>query len=124
MVGLTETEVASVDDVLALISRGNSLRTSGKTSANSNSSRSHAVFQIILRTGTKRRPLYGIGNLQYVRRGVKLFFLSGKFSLIDLAGNERGAVSSSADRQTRLEGAEINKSLLALKECIRSGSNI
>jgi len=102
VVGLTETEVASVDDVLALISRGNSLRTSGKTSANSNSSRSHAVFQIILRTGTKRRPLYG------------------KFSLIDLAGNERGAVSSSADRQTRLEGAEINKSLLALKECIRA----
>merc|ERR1719206_1072143 len=102
VMGLTETEVTSVDDVLALIRRGNGLRTSGKTSANSNSSRSHAVFQIILRTGTKRRPLYG------------------KFSLIDLAGNERGAVSSSADRQTRLEGAEINKSLLALKECIRA----
>jgi len=102
VVGLTETEVASVDDVLALITRGNNLRTSGKTSANSNSSRSHAVFQILLRTGTRRRPLHG------------------KFSLIDLAGNERGAVSSSADRQTRLEGAEINKSLLALKECIRA----
>ena len=115
--GLTETEVASVDDVLALISRGNSLRTSGKTSANSNSSRSHAVFQIILRTGTKRRPLYGIKTFKDIF-GREIFF-SGKFSLIDLAGNERGAVSSSADRQTRLEGAEINKSLLALKECIR-----
>lgn len=41
--------------------------------------------------------------------------LHGKFSLIDLAGNERGADTSSSDRITRMEGAEINKSLLALK---------
>lgn len=71
-------------------------RTSGQTSANAHSSRSHAVFQIILRRKDK---------------------MHGKFSLIDLAGNERGADTSSADRQTRLEGAEINKSLLALKVC-------
>lgn len=71
-----------------------SFRTSGQTSANAYSSRSHAVFQILLRRQGK---------------------LHGKFSLIDLAGNERGADTSSADRQTRLEGAEINKSLLALK---------
>merc|ERR1719308_81996 len=102
VVGLTETDVECVEDVLKLITHGNNLRTSGQTSANAHSSRSHAVFQIILRTNNNKRPLYG------------------KFSLIDLAGNERGADTSSANRQTRMEGAEINKSLLALKECIRA----
>ncbi|KAI5624402.1 kinesin-like protein KIF2A [Silurus asotus] len=99
VVGLQEREVHCTEDVLKLIEMGNSCRTSGQTSVNAHSSRSHAVFQIILRRGSK---------------------MHGKFSLIDLAGNERGADTSSADRQTRLEGAEINKSLLALKECIRT----
>ncbi|XP_055490889.1 kinesin-like protein KIF2A isoform X2 [Leucoraja erinacea] len=99
VVGLSERDVKCTEDVLKLIEVGNSCRTSGQTSANAHSSRSHAVFQIILR-----------------RKGK----MHGKFSLIDLAGNERGADTSSADRQTRLEGAEINKSLLALKECIRA----
>lgn len=99
VLGLVEREVDAVDEVLKLIHHGNAVRTSGQTSANQNSSRSHAVFQIILRRAGR---------------------LHGKFSLIDLAGNERGADTSSSNRQTRMEGAEINKSLLALKECIRA----
>merc|ERR1719436_1183549 len=102
VVGLTESVVDCVEDVLKLITHGNNLRTSGQTSANAHSSRSHAVFQIILRINNNKKPLFG------------------KFSLIDLAGNERGADTNSANRQTRTEGAEINKSLLALKECIRA----
>ncbi|KAJ8305254.1 hypothetical protein KUTeg_015799 [Tegillarca granosa] len=101
VVGIKEEPIDNADDVLRLIQHGNLVRTSGQTSANQHSSRSHAVFQIILR-----------------RKNTNKLF--GKFSLIDLAGNERGADTSSSDRQTRMEGAEINKSLLALKEVIRA----
>lgn len=99
VVGLQEREVGCVEDLLSLVERGNSCRTSGQTSVNAHSSRSHAVLQIILKS-----------------RGT----LHGKFSLVDLAGNERGADTAKANRKRQLEGADINKSLLALKECIRA----
>jgi kinesin family protein 2/24 len=107
---------------LKLIKQGSEQRTAGQTSANSNSSRSHAVFQIILRKKYFFSRIYISVTINY-----RIFFsdgktdqLYGKFSLIDLAGNERGADTMNSDRQTHLEGAEINKSLLALKECIRA----
>ncbi|XP_033730174.1 kinesin-like protein KIF2A, partial [Pecten maximus] len=115
VVGLKEEPIANPDDVLRLIQHGNNVRTSGTTSANQHSSRSHAVFQIILRR-SKLKPS-ARQNQAPTQNTNKIH---GKFSLIDLAGNERGADTSSADRQTRMEGAEINKSLLALKECIRA----
>ncbi|CAN0372961.1 unnamed protein product, partial [Hapterophycus canaliculatus] len=60
--------------------------------------RSHAICQICVRDSSTGR-------------------LHGKLSLIDLAGSERGADTKSHNRQRRMEGADINKSLLALKVC-------
>lgn len=101
IVNLTQVTVTKVEEVLALIEKGNRARTSGQTSVNAKSSRSHAVFQM---------ALYMPGHCEPC----------GKCSFVDLAGNERGADTQTANRQTRREGAEINKSLLALKECIRA----
>ncbi|KAM6403468.1 LOW QUALITY PROTEIN: kinesin-like protein KIF2B [Rhynochetos jubatus] len=99
VMGLWEEGLTSVEDVIQPIETGSKCHTLAKTSANTHSSWSHAIFQIILR---KRGHLYA------------------KFSLIDLAGNEQGAGISTADRQTRLEVSDINKSLLALKEHIQT----
>ncbi|XP_036941200.1 kinesin-like protein KIF2C isoform X1 [Acanthopagrus latus] len=102
VVGLEEVYVSAAEEVIKMIQMGSACRTSGQTSANANSSRSHAILQIVLRRNDRTSTLHG------------------KFSLVDLAGNERGTDVSSNDRSTLVETAEINRSLLALKECIRS----
>lgn len=99
--GLTEHVSANVCDVMQIIERGSRNRSSGCTGANDTSSRSHAILEIRLRRNGEEKS-------------------GGKFTFIDLAGSERGADTLDCARQTRREGAEINKSLLALKECIRS----
>lgn len=98
---LLEVTAQNVDDLHSIIQTGNANRTTHATESNDVSSRSHAVCLILLRhTDTGK--------------------LIGKISLIDLAGSERGADTKSHNRQRRMEGSEINKSLLALKECIRA----
>lgn len=98
--GLSAHLASSVDETMKIIERGNAMRSSGSTSANDTSSRSHAILTVELFPESAAKPF-------------------GKLSFIDLAGSERGADTFDCTRQTRMEGAEINKSLLALKECIR-----
>ena len=100
-VGLRHKVADSEHELLALIEAGNEARTTRATAMNDTSSRSHAICEIEVRDGDSTRVL-------------------AKLSLIDLAGSERAADSRHHDRNRRLEGAEINKSLLALKECIRA----
>ena len=53
VVNLTTQPVENVEDVIDVLAEGSKCRTSGQTSANSNSSRSHAVFQLILMKGKR-----------------------------------------------------------------------
>ena len=99
IVGLVHKPVDNVQSLMSIISQGMEKRTTGQTGANDDSSRSHAVLEISLKNNKK---------------------IVGKMTFIDLAGSERGADVSGSDSKTRIDGAEINKSLLALKECIRA----
>ena len=121
IVGLQEFEVSDVQVVREYIERGNAARSTGSTGANEESSRSHAILQLavkkhIIVTETRRQRDRDANEAKNTKA-------VGKISFIDLAGSERGADTTDNDRQTRIEGAEINKSLLALKECIRALDN-
>ncbi|KAJ1799022.1 hypothetical protein LPJ59_002113 [Coemansia sp. RSA 2399] len=102
--GIREVLIQSPEDLMSIFGYGNNCRSTGSTGANADSSRSHAIMQIALKDMSQRKPV-----------------MFGKLSFIDLAGNERGSDrGDKANKQTLMEGSEINKSLLALKECIRS----
>ncbi|KAH9600070.1 zinc finger protein [Trypanosoma melophagium] len=103
IVGLSEREVSTEEELSQLMSEGQMLRASGITHANDRSSRSHAVLGI---------------KVRMEKDGVQC----GRITFVDLAGSERAADTADADIKVRREGAEINKSLLALKECIRAMS--
>ncbi|KAK6138940.1 hypothetical protein DH2020_027321 [Rehmannia glutinosa] len=118
-----EFEVSDVHIVKEYIERGNAARSTGSTGANEESSRSHAILQLVVKKHPEvkesKRNNNNINEGNESRSGKVV----GKISFIDLAGSERGADTTDNDRQTRIEGAEINKSLLALKECIRALDN-
>ena len=98
--GLTEKNVENLDEMMKIIEYGLSYRVVGITGANADSSRSHGIIQIVIKDEKQK---------QY-----------GKISFIDLAGSERATDTIDTNKQTKFDGAEINKSLLALKECIRA----
>jgi kinesin family protein 18/19 len=104
--GANEVEVSDTEEIINLLHQGNRRRTTEATNANQTSSRSHAVFQVIVYSSPKSK------NINFEKR-------CGKLSLIDLAGSERGTVTENRGIRLR-EGAKINQSLLALANCINA----
>ncbi|KAM8870194.1 kinesin-like protein KIF13A isoform 2-T2 [Spinachia spinachia] len=99
--GLSQLAVTNFEDIEVLMSEGNKSRTVAATNMNEESSRSHAVFSIIV-----TQTLY---DLQSGNSGEKV----SKLSLVDLAGSERVSKTGAAGERLK-EGSNINKSLTTL----------
>lgn len=101
--GLKPISIRGAEELLLLLAEGNRNRTQHPTDANKESSRSHAVFQVYIEM---------INKLDSQVQRVKL-------SMIDLAGSERASATGCKGVRFK-EGANINKSLLALGNCINN----
>lgn len=106
VVGLTELRPVSAAEVKEIVLLGNSRRTQSPTHANETSSRSHAVLQVHV---TQAPHTASITEQRAM----------ATLSIIDLAGSERAAATTNMG-QRMVEGANINKSLLALGNCINA----
>jgi kinesin family protein 18/19 len=106
VMGLTELRPQSAEEVKDIVLMGNLRRTQSPTHANETSSRSHAVLQVHVTQSPRTASL------------TEERFM-GTLSIIDLAGSERAAATTNMG-QRMVEGANINKSLLALGNCINA----
>ncbi|KAF9584772.1 kinesin-like protein Klp8 [Lunasporangiospora selenospora] len=102
---LSKLIVASFQDIENLMDEGNKARTVAATNMNETSSRSHAVFTVLL---TQKR--YDIETKLETEK-------VSRICLVDLAGSER-ANSTGATGARLKEGANINKSLTTLGKVI------
>jgi kinesin family member 18/19 len=104
--GLVELKPRTAEEVKEIVLQGNLRRTQSPTHANQTSSRSHAVLQVHVTQSPRTAALTEQKTV-------------ATLSIIDLAGSERAAATSNMG-QRMVEGANINKSLLALGNCINA----
>lgn len=104
--GLSTKEPTCATDVVEWITLGNQNRTVNATEANATSSRSHAVLSVTV----SQKPRAG---------GMTDNTQTASLSVIDLAGSERASVTKNKGDRL-IEGANINRSLLALGNCINA----
>ncbi|KAI9801850.1 MAG: kinesin-like protein Klp5 [Piccolia ochrophora] len=104
--GLSSHRPQNVEEVMDMIMRGNEYRTMSPTEANATSSRSHAVLQINISQRDRNADVNEPHTM-------------ATLSIIDLAGSERASATKNRGERL-LEGANINKSLLALGSCINA----
>lgn len=104
-----QLSAARYSDIKAVFDTGMALRASEETERNPISSRSHAVCVISVASIS---PLELLGEGQSIG--------TGSITFVDLAGSERNYETFSMTAAKHRESADINYSLMALKNCFRS----
>ncbi|CAG0889433.1 unnamed protein product [Darwinula stevensoni] len=102
VVDLSSHAVTSFEDVEHLMSEGSKARTVAATNMNNESSRSHAIFTLVITASGAKQD----GGLIIGER-------VSRVSLVDLAGSERASKSGTVKDRLR-EGSNINRSLTTL----------
>ncbi|CDJ29234.1 LOW QUALITY PROTEIN: kinesin heavy chain, putative [Eimeria mitis] len=108
VVGLHEEAVASMEEVMNLLSKAEQRRHFARTNFNETSSRSHVVFSITLESTSTFEDGTNVSR-------------RGELKIVDLAGNEKAGRASEGVENAKLvleEGKAINKSLFLLSEVI------
>jgi kinesin family protein 18/19 len=124
--GLKECEVHSSFEVISLINKGNNRRTMASTFSNKFSSRSHAIIQISMERTLFTNASESENTSLKSTADSKIHYLTNigssvcsKLTLVDLAGSEKEDQEDCVQDKHRLEGSNINRSLLALGNCIK-----
>ncbi|RYP48064.1 hypothetical protein DL768_005986 [Monosporascus sp. mg162] len=102
---LTEVPVRSLNEILRYMQAGDANRTVASTKMNDTSSRSHAVFTIMLK------------QIHHDMETDETTERSSRIRLVDLAGSERAKATEATGTRLR-EGSNINKSLTTLGRVI------
>lgn len=110
--GLSEWAVRTPNEIYSLIQKGAASRTTAATKMNDVSSRSHAIFIIIVEQMIQMDGQMGQSDIDMGRQ-IKV----GKLNLVDLAGSERVRVTGATGKRLE-ECKKINQSLSALGNVI------
>ena len=108
--GVTEVEVKSPEDALEAFNRGQKQRSISATLLNTQSSRSHSIFNIRL----VACPLDPLG--EDILHDPSTLTIS-QLALVDLAGSERTNRTGNTG-QRLAEASKINQSLMTLRTCL------
>ncbi|GAB5371708.1 hypothetical protein AAMO2058_001602900 [Amorphochlora amoebiformis] len=95
--GATQAVARCTEELIAILAKGNATRAIESTERNNNSSRSHSILRLSIRSAN-----------------------GASFTLVDLAGSERNYETwfHTAEQHKKFVG--INQSLMALKQCFRA----